>query len=169
MNLNTTITQLKHQAEAIRALASDISDEQARWRPAAADWSLLEVIHHLLDEEVEDFRTHFDHILFRAAAPWPRIDPQGWVTARRYNEQALPDVLARFLAERQASLDWLAALKVVNLNTNAAAPWGALHAGDMLAAWVAHDLLHLRQLVELRFAWMRRIAAPYSVDYAGDW
>ena len=39
----------------------------------------------------------------------------------------------------------------------------------MLAAWVAHDLLHLRQLVELHYAWTAQQLQPYSVAYAGDW
>lgn len=169
MDIHTSITQLTHQADAIRSLSDAISEQQARWRPTPDDWSLLEVVHHLLDEEVGDFRTHLDHVLHHADAPWPRIDPQGWVTERHYNQQSLPDVLARFLAERQASLRWLASLKSADLNAGVAAPWGTLRAGDLLAAWVAHDLLHLRQLTELRFAWTQYQAAPYSADYAGEW
>ena len=46
---------------------------------------------------------------------------------------------------------------------------GRLSAGDMLTSWAAHDLLHLRQLVELRFAYLARQARPYSLDYAGEW
>jgi len=38
-----------------------------------------------------------------------------------------------------------------------------------MAAWVAHDLLHLRQLVELHYAWTVAKAAPYSLQYAGEW
>ena len=169
MDITTIVTQLTRQAEAIYALASLTGDEQARWRPTPGDWSLLEVIHHLLDEEVEDFRTHFDHILFHASDPWPRIDTQSWVTARRYNERSLQDVLARFIDERHASLRWLTSLEAADLDAAVPAPWGALRAGDLLAAWAAHDLLHLRQLVELHFAWTGRASAPYLLDYAGDW
>ncbi len=42
-------------------------------------------------------------------------------------------------------------------------------AGDLLAAWVAHDVLHLRQLVELRYAYLVEEAQPNSVGYAGEW
>jgi hypothetical protein len=39
----------------------------------------------------------------------------------------------------------------------------------MVASWVAHDVLHMRQLVELTWAWTTRLVAPYKVNYAGTW
>jgi hypothetical protein len=169
MDLDRIITELAYQAEAIRALVEGVPDEQARWRPSPDAWSILEVIHHLYDEEIEDFRRHLDHILYHADQPWPRIDPGGWVTQRRYNEQDPTALLARFLAARQESLAWLAGLDAPDWHAAIAMPWGSLQAGDMLASWAAHDLLHLRQLVELHYAWMQRTIAPYSVEYAGEW
>jgi hypothetical protein len=47
--------------------------------------------------------------------------------------------------------------------------FGRLSAGDMLMSWVAHDLLHLRQLVELHYAYHKQQAQPYDIGYAGDW
>jgi len=44
-----------------------------------------------------------------------------------------------------------------------------MKAGDMLASWVAHDGLHIRQLVELRRARTETLANPYFIGYAGDW
>lgn len=169
MDLDRITSQLTRQAEAIRALVQDIPDDQARWKPNPDAWSILEVIHHLWDEEIEDFRAHLDHILYHADQPWPRIDPGGWVTQRRYNQQEPAAVLAQFLAARQESLAWLATLHKADWNAAIAMPWGSLQAGDMLASWAAHDLLHLRQLIELHYAWTRQAAAPYSVEYAGDW
>ncbi len=39
----------------------------------------------------------------------------------------------------------------------------------MFSAWVDHDNLHIRQLVELRQARIVRLAEPYDVSYAGEW
>jgi hypothetical protein len=39
----------------------------------------------------------------------------------------------------------------------------------MFAAWVAHDLLHVRQLVELHYAYTVERNQPFLVDYAGGW
>ena len=49
------------------------------------------------------------------------------------------------------------------------APWGPIRAGDLFASWVAHDLLHMRQLVELHWAYTTAALAPYKPDYAGVW
>ncbi len=78
-------------------------------------------------------------------------------------------MLAKFLAARQESLAWLNNLESPDWDAAIAMPWGSLTAGDMLASWAAHDLLHVRQLVELRYAWTQQAAAPHSVEYAGDW
>lgn len=162
--------QLAAQAESIRQLCAGVDDMQARWRPDADSWSLLEVINHLADEESADFRARLDCILHRPDDPWTPIDPAAWVLQRRYNQRDLGESLRRFSAARQESLAWLRSLGEPDLNASAPAPWGGrIRAGDMLAAWLAHDLLHLRQLVELRYAWTARRMQPWSVAYAGDW
>ena len=169
MELSTASAQLKAQGQAILELADGLSLEQARWKPEEKSWSVLEVMSHLVDEEVLDFRRHLDHLLHTPQDPWPRLDPQGWVTAKRYNERQLDATLAAFAAERETSLKWLASLQAPNWDSAAVTPWGSLSAGEMLASWLAHDLLHLRQLIELRYALTQQSCAPYDVEYAGGW
>jgi len=141
------------QAERIRVLVEGVSDEQARWKPDAASWSILEVVNHLYDEEREDFRVRLDLLLHQPEIVAPPIDPQAWVTARAYNERDRGESLGNFLAERRRSLDWLRGLGAPDVAAEIVMPWGAVyHPGDMAAAWVSHDLLHLRQLVELHWA-----------------
>jgi hypothetical protein len=65
---------------------------------------------------------------------------------------------------------WLRGLGDVNLASAHHHPrFGSMAAGEMLAAWLAHDLLHIRQLNEIRYAWLAAMVKPYAVDYAGDW
>jgi hypothetical protein len=47
--------------------------------------------------------------------------------------------------------------------------YGSTTAGEMLACWVAHDNLHVRQLVELRRVRIEAMSRPYTLEYAGDW
>ena len=110
MNLDLCLTRFSHNAQAIARLVQDVSLEQARWKPSPSDWSILEVINHLYDEEREDFRQRLDLLLHQPEAEWPPIDPDGWVTARNYNERDLATSLGNFLQERQKSLDWLQGL-----------------------------------------------------------
>lgn len=166
---NYFMNRLEQQARMIEAFVVTISEEQARWKPAPEQWSILEVVNHLYDEEQEDFRVHLDLILHKPEQPWPRIDPPGWVIQRQYNQRFLKPSLANFLQARQVSLDWLRHLAAPNWEAVYAAPFGAIPAGNMLAAWTAHDLLHLRQFVELHWAYLTAQAAPFNVAYAGVW
>ena len=169
MNIHTAITQLKAQGKAIASLVDGLNEEETRWKPAKNSWSVLEVLNHLVDEEIYDFRAHLDHILHTPDQPWPEIDPLGWVIQRHYNEGDLDKTLVRFEAEREKSLSWLGKMTTPDWQTTVILSWGTLSAGDMLACWLAHDLLHLRQLIELRYLITAAASQPYQLDYAGKW
>ncbi len=166
----TFFAALAANAPTIAALVRAFPPEHARWRPTPEDWSVLEVINHLADEEREDFRLRLDAALQRPGIAVPPNDPADWPAARGYNERDLAESLARFLDERQRSLAWLRALTAPAWsNTIPRNAGGVLRAGDLLAAWAAHDVLHLRQLVELQYHFLAAQAQPFGVDYAGAW
>ncbi len=169
MDFDHLISQMADNAQRLRALAEGVSDHQARWKPDPASWSILEVVNHLLDEERQDFRVRLDLALYQPDEPWPGIDPEGWVTQHRYNEQNPGESLDGFLAAREASLLWLRGLSSPNWEAVLDAPFGQITAGDIFASWAAHDLLHMRQLVELHWAYTRMKVDPYRTDYAGAW
>lgn len=168
MDAESLINRLEGQARLIRDLLLDTPPAAARWRPAADRWSLVEVAAHLLDEEREDFRPRLDLTLHQPGREWPPIDPQGWVHARAYQERELDAVLEAFLREREDSLAWLHGLRDPDWERCHTHPDGfSLRAGDLLAAWVAHDLLHVRQIARLQLQRLALDCAPYSPDYAG--
>ena len=169
MDIEHITARMEEDAAAIGAAVAGITEEQARWKPDAETWSMLEVMSHLWDEEQLDFRVRIDYTLHRPGEPWPPIDPAGWVKERRYNEGELDVALAGFLKARHESLAWLRGLQAPDWEATYQAPWGPISAGDLLAAWVAHDLLHLRQFVELRWGLTVRELAPHQVRYAGEW
>ncbi len=170
MNFENLYQQLEQNAERIKFLIKGVTEEQARWKPTPEDWSVLEVINHLYDEEQFDFRVRLKILINQTGEDWPPINPAGWVTEKKYNERDLQESLNNYLNERKKSLAWLTSQKTANWQASATAPWGGqLHAGDMLTAWTAHDLHHMRQLVELHYAWVNRQGEPYSPAYAGDW
>ncbi len=169
MKLEEFTERMEKNAEIIRQMVEGIADEQASWKLDADSWSILEVINHLYDEEREDFRTRLDIILHRPNQPWPEIDPEGWVTERQYNKRGLQESINNFVRERRDSLFWLNSLEAPNWGAIYKTSWGEISAGDMFAAWVAHDLLHMRQLVELHWTITTQQLQPYQVDYAGPW
>lgn len=161
--------ELAQGARIIAALVAGVGRDEARRRPSPEAWSLLEVVCHLEDEERLDFRPRLDGVLHRPGEPWTPIDPAGWVTARHYNERDLGEALRGFLAERERSLAWLDTLAAPDWSREHHASFGPITAGDLLASWAAHDLLHTRQLVELRYACLLAQTEPYRTQYAGDW
>jgi hypothetical protein len=149
------------------ALVSGLSLHRWRARPAPGEWAPLEIVCHLRDEEAEDFGARVRVVLDggRRFAP---IDPEGWARDRRYLEADPADALAAFRAHRAASLAMLAGASPTGLAAAGESPSGLRLTGlDVLAAWVAHDGLHLRQLAgALTREWADRWA-PLRVDYAG--
>jgi hypothetical protein len=170
LNVSYAVTRLSQSAETIQSLVRHVEKEQAVWKPNAEQWSILEVINHLADEESEDFRTRFDLTLHQPEVTWTAINPQGWVTERAYNSRDLAESLERFLLERDKSITWLKGLSSPDLERSRSHPsLGTIRAGDLLASWVAHDLLHTRQLTRLHYQWLGQSSKPYTVAYAGDW
>ena len=150
-------------------LLAGISQEEAQVKPDARSWSILEVLCHLYDEEREDFREHLDFILHRQHEEWHEIDPEKWVLEREYNKQNFTEIQQKFFAERSKSLEWLKGLSEADWETTYTSQFGSMKAGEMFACCIAHDNLHVRQLIELRRQWIERITHPYDVQYAGEW
>jgi len=169
MKFETLYQELSNSTEMIRGLLAGITQAEAGFKPTPETWSILEVLCHFYDEEREDFREHLDFILHRQNEEWHSINPQDWVAARKYNEQNFIETQTKFFAERGKSLEWLKGLSNADWNIIHASPFGSMSAGQMLASWVAHDNLHIRQLVELRRARVENITQPYDIKYAGDW
>ncbi|MEM9950081.1 MAG: DinB family protein [Chloroflexota bacterium] len=169
MELAPYIERLAINAKSIEQLIVGVDDAQAKWKPDADTWSIVEVMNHLYDTEYLDFKVRLDYILHKPNQDAPEIYPQQWVTERAYNHRDLASSVQNFLDERQKSLDWLGTLSSPNWDATMTRDWGTIRAGDMFSAWVAHDLLHLRQLVELHYAWTVKQVVPYQVNYAGDW
>ena len=169
MRLEVLRRELAQGAETIQGLVAGVSAAEAGVRPSPEAWSILEVVAHLLDEEREDFRPRLDLVLHRPNETWTPIDPAGWVTARGYRDRELGATLSAFLGEREPSLVWLAGLTAPDWSRTYQASFGPITAGDLAASWAAHDLLHTRQLLELRRTRLLALAAPHRTEYAGDW
>lgn len=168
MDLAHLMAQMETTARAIRDLAQRLPPAEVRWQPEPDAWSVLDVLNHLVYEERHDFIERLDLALHRPQGTWPSYDSNQGVTeeGRQQDPEA---VLQAFLAARDDSLAWLRALETPAWDAVCQAPFGEIRAGDILAAWAAHDLLHLRQLVELCYQILARGAEPYGVRYAGEW
>jgi hypothetical protein len=169
MDLDHVIERMAGNAGIFESLTNGLTTEQASWKPAPDKWSILEVVNHLYDEEREDFRQRLQLVLTNPALPWPPIAPKEWVTARFYSERNLAQSVVNFLREREKSLTWLRTLRSPKLESRHEREGGSLSAGDLLASWLAHDFLHIRQLTRLHWQYLTANANPFQTDYAGPW
>ncbi len=164
------IQRLGDNADVIAALGRGVGEVQGRWRPEEGQWSFVEVLNHLADEEVEDFRTRLRMTLEHPEREWQPIDPEGWAAERAYRSRNVEESLQRFLTNREESIAWLTTLRDPD--------WTACHvreggeritAGDLLASWVGHDFIHIRQLNRLHRQYLLHSVLDFSPDYAGSW
>jgi hypothetical protein len=167
----TLLREARRELARFPAILDTVVDALApaawRARPAPDEWAPVEIVCHLRDEEAEDFGARI-RVILEGGTRFAAIDPEGWATARRYHDADPATALAAFRERRAASLAVLASAAPERLAESGESPSGLRLSGlDVLAAWVAHDGLHLRQLAgTLTREWADRWA-PLQVDYAG--
>ena len=170
INVEEIIRQFTGNAEGMRALVQTLSNEQAQWKPNPDTWSMKEVMEHVYNEERIDFRKILKRMLNAPSKPAGESLQEEYVPV-----ESCRKALEGFLMERDASIKWLKALKSPDWDVTSQWPFGpegvvmAFSAGDVLLSWVEHDILHLRQMIELLHAWNEKQASLYSVQYAGGW
>ena len=169
MIADNIISSLKNNKETFRQLLGNATDDQIYWSQEPGKWCLLEIVCHLHDEEIEDFRTRVKSVLEDPYQSPPPIDPVGWVKEREYRKQDYERVLGKFLKERDSSINWLESLKDPAWgNTYLHPKLGPMSALLFLANWLAHDILHFRQIIRLKYDYLREMSG-ISLDYAGRW
>jgi DinB superfamily len=165
--LATACRDLARLPPVLDALLGDLDPETWRERPAPAEWSPVEIICHLRDEETEDFGARLRVIAERGSAFTP-IDPAGWAEARRYRDADPATALLTLLERRAETLVFVGSLAPERLQHAVShARLGTLSGLDLLAAWVTHDRLHLTQLAATLARLGARRWAPLRTEYAG--
>ena len=149
----------------LRDLMSEISEDDARWKPAPDRFSIAEVLAHLSHSEGHCYRARLDRFL---SEELPKLEPDDASLHYDLYRQADPqDSFDHFEEQRETNVEFMRTLP------HSAGDRRALHreAGEitlsqMLHEWALHDLGHVRQVAELVRA--RRYlagAGPLGRDY----
>jgi DinB superfamily len=169
MDLAPVVARMERFPAVLEALLGGLSPGEARWRHDGQAWSIVEVVDHLVDEERLDFGVRLRSLLSDPGAPWPPIDPERAVDERRGEPRDLTAALATFAELRGDSVEWLRDLHDVDWDVSCSHPrLGRLSAGQLLASWADHDVLHLRQLAHRQHRLVERDSG-YDPAYAGGW
>ncbi len=170
MDTDRLINRMDCFRHLINALKDSIPVEDAHWKPNKNDWSIIEIISHMVDTETHDMRVRLRLTLEDPTQDWPPIDPEGWAISRKYAENDLTQVVDQFLVEREASINWLRSLGDTDWSiSHHHQKFGSMQAGEILAAWCSHDALHLRQIAKRVYQLTQCDAAPFHSNYAGEW
>lgn len=171
MNVGLIKADLSRNKNVFKALLCGLPEAGYLWKPASDRWCLLEIVCHLYDEEREDFRARVRHSLNNnlQTPPPPQIDPVAWVTDRRYIEQNYEEKLTGFLKERERSVGWLKTLENPRWDNAYDHPkLGKMSAGMFLSNWLAHDYIHIRQILKVKYSYLKAQTGE-TLDYAGNW
>jgi len=169
MTADQLIIELTKNQKIIESILSDVSDDFIHFSTDEQSWSPLIVLCHLIDEEKEDFRARVQHLVeHNESAPFP-IDPEGWVTARDYKSQDFDAKLSEWISERNISLNFLSMILPEHYDNGFEhSHFGRFTVGSLLDNWLAHDLLHIRQLTRIRYQYLSSLST-HSMEYAGQW
>jgi DinB family protein len=169
MSPDRIIEELAKNKVIFKELLTGLGKEEYLWRQDPKKWCALEIICHLYDEEREDFRARTKHVLKNPELGLKPFDQLAWIEDRKYIEQNYTETLSKFLKEREQSVVWLKSLKTPDWNRAINHPkFGEMSAKTFLVNWLAHDYLHIKQILKLKFDYLQ-IKTGKSLDYAGNW
>jgi len=132
----------------LRDLMTDISEEDARWKPAPDRFSIAEVLAHLSHSEGHCYRLRVDRFL---AEKLPKLEPDDASFFYDLYSKADPqDSFDHFEEQRETNMEFLRTLPRSAGNRKALhQEAGEITLSQMLHEWVLHDLGHVRQVAEL--------------------
>src|ERR1039458_6142615 len=131
----------------LRGLMCELSEADARWKPAPDRFSVAEVLAHLSHTEGHCYRMRVDRFL---GEELPKLEPDdAQMHPALYREADAEDSFDHFEEQRETNVEYLRTLP------RSAGERRALHreAGEitlrqMLHEWAMHDLGHIRPVAE---------------------
>jgi hypothetical protein len=130
----------------LRGLMAEISEDDARWKPAPDRFSIAEVLSHLSHSEGHCYRMRVDRFLAEELPEFEPDDAQSYLDLYR---NADPD-FGRFAELRATNIALLRGLPAEAGSRNAMhREAGRITLAQMLHEWAMHDLGHIRQIAEL--------------------
>jgi|SRR5579883_607718 len=132
----------------LRGLMAEISEDDARWKPAPDRFSIAEVISHLSHTEGHCWRSRVDRFMAEERPTFQPDDAQMHLDL--YRDADPEEDFAHFEEQREINIEYLRGLSAADGKRNAIhAEAGEITLDQMLHSWALHDLGHVRQIAEL--------------------
>ncbi len=149
----------------LRGLMSEISEDDARWKPAPDRFSIAEVLAHLSHSEGHCYRARVDRFLSEELPEFEPDDAQMHLDL--YRNADPEEAFGGFEDQRESNLELLRGLAAETGSRRAVhRTAGEITLSEMLHEWALHDLGHIRQVAELvRARKYLTGAGPLGRDY----
>jgi hypothetical protein len=126
-----------------------LSDEQLRFRPTANDWSIVEIVGHLVDIDVL-MRTRVGKIIAAENATLEAFDNDEAMRRGNYQHKQALALAHAFAEHRAAFVEELRYLRPAALARTGAHPTrGPISIADIIATLVRHDPGHAQQISDV--------------------
>ena len=153
------IATLQQTHPSLLRLTATLSDRALDFRPAPDDWSMREILAHLVDDEMYVMRTRLERIIKEDRPSLAPHDEKKWYASRNTTRDQLTELLSDFALQRAASLGMISMLREADWAREGYQPeYGVFTAEKWLTQWAAHDTTHLRQIENLLAAQLAKSA-----------
>ncbi len=149
----------------LRGLMTELTEEDARWKPAPGRFSVAEVLAHLSHSEGHCYRMRLDRLMAETRPEFEPDDAQMYLDL--YRDADPEDAFDQFEEQRENNMEFLRSLPAgaggrVALHEE----YGEITLSEMLHEWALHDLGHIRQIAELvRARKYQAGAGPMATSY----
>jgi hypothetical protein len=141
------IAALAQTHPALVQLTASLPEEALDFRLSDSEWSVREILAHLVDDEMYVMRTRLERIIKEDQPHLAPHDEQAWFAARNTTCDQLSELLADFALQRAASLGIIRMLREAEWVREGYQPeYGVFTAEAWLGRWLAHDTTHLQQI-----------------------
>jgi DinB superfamily len=156
---------LEATPEILRGMMTELTEEDARWKPAADRFSVAEVLAHLSHSEGHCYRMRLERFMAETRPEFEPDDAQMYLDL--YRDADPEDAFDYFEEQRENNIEFLRHLPAGAGDRLALhREFGEITMSQMLNEWALHDLGHIRQIAELARARKYQAGAgPMAVSY----
>lgn len=132
----------------VSALMTELTEADARWKPAPERFSVAEVLAHLAHSEHACYRMRLDRFLAETRPAFEPDDAQMYLDL--YRDADPGEAFDQFEEQREDNVQFLRNLPAGAGDRPALhKEYGEITLSQMLNEWALHDLAHIRQIAEL--------------------
>ena len=164
MRLEEAVALLERTPAAVGALLDGLPETFVRATEGEGTWSPYDVVGHLVYGERADWMERSRQVLAGDPRPFTPFDRTAMF--RESEGKSLGELLAEFTELRGRNVAELRGLNLVDADlgrTGRHPDFGEVTLGQLLAAWVVHDLDHLAQVARTMAKVYAEAVGPWAV------